>query len=141
MRRLMLKSKIHRATLTGTELGYEGSVTVDAGLLEKADILPGEQVHVLNVTTGARFITYSIPAPRGSGAVVLNGPAARLGEKGDAVIILSYSELADSEARKIEPKIVLVGPGNRPRENRRDGKPRDRGMLQARHGEPAGDQE
>ena len=86
----MLKSKIHRATLTGTKLDYEGSITFDENLLEKADILLGEQVHVLNINNGERFITYTIAAPRGSGTVFLNGPAARRGEVGDKIIILSY---------------------------------------------------
>ena len=75
----MLKSKIHRATLTGTELNYEGSIAIDAKLLKAADMLPGEQVHVLNVNNGSRLITYIIEAPAGSGTVLLNGPAARLG--------------------------------------------------------------
>jgi len=115
MQRLMLKSKIHRATLTGTELGYEGSISVDLDLLEAADILPGEQVQVLNLSTGARFVTYAIAAPRGSGSVLLNGPAARLGEDGDGVFILSYCTLEESEVRGAEPRVVLVTPDNRPR--------------------------
>ena len=87
MQRFMLKSKTHRAALTGTDLNYEGSITIDENLLEKADILPGEQVHVLNINNGQRFVTYAISAPRGSGTVLLNGPAARLGTVGDKVII------------------------------------------------------
>lgn len=79
MERFMLKSKIHRATLTGTDLNYEGSITIDQNLLEKADILPAKQVHVLNINNGQRFVTYAISARRGSGTVLLNGPAARLG--------------------------------------------------------------
>ncbi|MBW2037851.1 MAG: aspartate 1-decarboxylase [Deltaproteobacteria bacterium] len=113
MRRLMLKSKIHRATITGTALDYEGSITIDEGLLEEADILPGEQVHVLNLNSGARFITYAIVAPRGSGTVLLNGPAARLGSIGDKVIVLSYCETSDEDAQELKPKVVLVGPNNR----------------------------
>ena len=89
MQRFMMKSKIHRATLTGTELSYEGSITVDQDLLDLADILPGEQVQVLNLNTGARLITYAISAPRGSGTVLLNGPAARLGVPGDLVEIIT----------------------------------------------------
>ncbi len=115
MLRTMLKSKIHRATLTGTELNYEGSITVDRLLLDKAGILPGEQVHVLNVNTGARLITYAIPAPRKSGIVLLNGPAARQGAAGDQVIILTFCEVDESEIRKVKPVVVLVDGKNRPR--------------------------
>ena len=118
MLRTMLKSKIHRATLTGTELHYEGSITVDVALLEKAGILPGEQVHVLNVNTGARLITYTITAPGGSGIVLLNGPAARLGMAGAPVVILTYCQLTDEEARKHKPVVVLVDGKNRPRKRR-----------------------
>lgn len=114
MRRYMLKSKIHRATLTGTELNYEGSIAVDQGLLEVADILPGEQVHVLNVNTGARLVTYAISAPAGSGTMLLNGPAARLGAAGDPVIILTYCDLDDAEARRHRPKVIHVDEKNRP---------------------------
>ena len=113
MKRLMLKSKIHRATITGTELDYEGSITVDEELLEAADILPGEQVHVLNFSTSSRLITYTIAAPRGSGTVLLNGPAARLATPGDQVIILSYCEVGDDEAGRFKPKIVHVDEHNR----------------------------
>ena len=111
----MLKSKIHRATLTGTELNYEGSITVDRALLDKAGILPGEQVHVLNVNNGNRLVTYAITAPRGSGTVLLNGPAARLGTVGDQVVILSYCHLAPDEARKHKSVVILVDGKNRPR--------------------------
>lgn len=111
----MLKSKIHRATLTGTELHYEGSIAIDQGLLELADILPGEQVHVLNVNTGDRLITYAITAPAGSGTVLLNGPAARLGVAGDPVIIITYCDVEDADARRHQPKVIHVDPQNRPR--------------------------
>ena len=114
MQRIMLKSKIHRATLTGTELDYEGSITLDEELLERAGILPGEQVHVLNLNTGSRLVTYAITAPRGSGTVLLNGPAARLGAKGDRVIILAYCTVADADAARHRPTIVLVDRQNRP---------------------------
>jgi len=114
MQRMMLKSKIHRATLTGTELEYEGSITVDQDLLDGAGILPGEQVHVLNLNNGARLVTYAIVAPRGSGEVLLNGPAARLGATGDRVIILSYCLLTESEAVAHQPTVVLVDARNRP---------------------------
>ena len=111
----MLKAKIHRATLTGTELNYEGSITVDLDLLDKAGILPGEQVHVLNVNNGSRLVTYAITAPRKSGTVLLNGPAARLGSVGDQVVILSYCHVTDAEARKHKPVVILVDGKNRPR--------------------------
>lgn len=114
MLRTMLKSKIHRATVTDLKLHYQGSITLDAVLLEKADILPGEQVHVLNVNTGARFITYAIKGPRHSGVVMLNGPAARLGQVGDPVIILTYCQLDDAAARKHRPKVVKVNARNQP---------------------------
>lgn len=113
MLRTMLKSKIHRATLTGTDLDYEGSIAVDLDLLEAADILPGEQVQVLNLNNGARLITYAITAKRGSGTVLLNGPAARLGVKGDIVIILTYAQVTDEEARRHKSKVVHVDSSNR----------------------------
>lgn len=113
MLRTMLKSKIHRATLTGTDLDYEGSIAVDLDLLEAADILPGEQVQVLNLNNGARLITYAITAKRGSGTVLLNGPAARLGVKGDIVIILTYAQVADEEARRHKSKVIHVDASNR----------------------------
>jgi aspartate 1-decarboxylase len=116
MERFMLKSKIHRATLTGTELDYEGSITIDEELLEKADILPGEQVHVLNINNGQRFITYAIAAPRGSGTVLLNGPAARLGAVGDKVIIISYCQLPADKAKDLHTKKVFVDGKNKPKE-------------------------
>ena len=115
MQRFMLKSKIHRATLTGTDMHYEGSITVDQTLLDAADILPGEQVHVLNLNNGARLVTYAITAPRGSGTMLLNGPAARLGMPGDTVTILTYCELDDEQARSLKPKVILVDEKNRPR--------------------------
>ena len=113
--RQMLKSKIHRATLTGTELDYEGSITIDQDLLSKADILPNEQVHVLNVNNGARFVTYAIAAPAGSGKVILNGAAARLGTPGDRLIVLSYCLVDEEEAKRSKPRLVFVDESNRPR--------------------------
>jgi len=113
----MLKSKIHRAILTGTELHYEGSMAIDQNLLELADILPGEQIHVLNVNTGDRLITYAISAPAGSGTMALHGAAARLGAPGDPVIVIAYCDLDDAEARRHKPRIVLVDSKNRPREH------------------------
>lgn len=109
----MLKSKIHRATLTGCELNYAGSIAVDQNLLDKANLLEGEQVQVLNFNTGERFVTYTIVAPRGSGTVMLNGPAARLGLPGDQVIIISYCEIDDKDARQHKPIIVHVDGKNR----------------------------
>ena len=111
----MLKSKIHRATLTGTELDYEGSITIDQDLLSKADILPNEQVHVLNVNNGARFVTYAIAAPPGSGKVLLNGAAARLGVPGDRLIVLAFCLVDEEEAKRSEPRLVFVDEINRPR--------------------------
>lgn len=116
MQRIMLKSKIHRATLTGTELDYEGSISIDEALLEKADILPGEQVHVLNVNNGQRCVTYAIAALRGSGTVLLNGPAARLGNMGDKVIVISYCQLPEDKAKTVKAKIVLVDDKNKAKE-------------------------
>lgn len=113
MQRFMLKSKIHRAKLTGTELDYQGSIAVDRILLEAADILPGEQVHVLNLSSGARLVTYAIEAEAGSGTVMLNGPAARMGVPGDLLVVLTYCSVSDEEARSIRPKIVRVTPENR----------------------------
>ena len=111
----MLKSKIHRARITGTELDYEGSITIDRELLDAADILAGEQVHVLNLNNGERFITYAIAAPRGSGIVYLNGPAARRGTIGDKIIIISYGQFSEQEAKGLQPKTVFVNDKNRPK--------------------------
>ncbi|MFW5869785.1 MAG: aspartate 1-decarboxylase [Planctomycetota bacterium] len=114
----MLKSKLHRARLTGTELDYEGSITIDRALLDAADMLPGEQVHVLNVSNGSRIVTYVIEAPAGSGTVLLNGPAARTGQTGDLVVVISYCEMTDAEAREHRPRIVLLDEKNKVRESR-----------------------
>jgi aspartate 1-decarboxylase len=115
MKRFMLKSKIHRARLTGARLDYEGSIAIDADLLHAADMLPGEQVHVLNIANGSRLVTYIIEAPAGSGTVMLNGPAARLGREGEEVIILSYCETEDQEAWKFRYRVVFVDAKNSPR--------------------------
>ena len=112
MNRTMLKSKIHRATLTGSDLNYVGSITVDAGLLEAADILEHELVHVLDIDNGARFETYTIAAPRGSGEVQVNGAAARLVHEGDKVIIVSYASYDEAELSSYEPRVVHVGAHN-----------------------------
>jgi aspartate 1-decarboxylase len=112
-KRIMLKSKIHRARLTDTRLDYEGSITIDSDLLRAADMLAGEQVHVLNLANGSRIVTYVIEAPAGSGTMVLNGPAARLGMAGDDVIVISYCEVDDGEAREWRPRVILVDGRNR----------------------------
>jgi aspartate 1-decarboxylase len=111
----MLKSKIHRARITGTELDYEGSITIDRALLDAADILLGEQVHVLNLNNGERFITYTIAAPRGSGTVLLNGPAARRGAVGDKIIVISYCQVSSQKAKDSQIKTVFVDAKNRPK--------------------------
>ena len=108
--RAMLKSKIHRAHVTDANANYEGSITIDRKLMEAADILPYEQVDVLNVNTGARFTTYAIVGERGE--ICLNGAAARLVIKGDIVIILAYAHMDDAEARKYQPKLVYVDEKN-----------------------------
>ncbi len=113
MQRFMLRSKIHRATLTGTELDYEGSIAIDADLIRAADLLPGEQVHVLNLSNAARLMTYVIEAPAGSGTMMLNGPAARLGAPGDKVVILAYAAATEEEARRLKPIVVHVDDRNR----------------------------
>ena len=113
MQRFMFKSKIHRATLTGTELDYEGSIAIDRDLMDASDVLPGEQVQVLNLNNGSRIITYVIEATAGSGTVLLNGPAARLGAPGDRVIVLTYCAVSEEEARTWKPKVVKVDEGNR----------------------------
>ncbi|HUF53283.1 MAG TPA: aspartate 1-decarboxylase [Dehalococcoidia bacterium] len=109
----MLKSKIHRVTCTGADVNYEGSVTIDPVLMEAADILPHEQVHVVDCNNGARLITYAIESARGSGDVILNGAAARLVNPGDIVIILSYQQLTQDELSSYEPKLVYVDGDNR----------------------------
>jgi aspartate 1-decarboxylase len=114
MRLSAFKSKIHRATVTEANLNYEGSVTLDADLMDAANILPHEQVQVLNVNNGERFDTYAIRGPRGSGMVCLNGPAARLAQVGDMVIILTYAWMEREELERHTPKVVLVDERNRP---------------------------
>jgi aspartate 1-decarboxylase len=113
MQRTMLKSKIHRATVTQADLHYVGSLTVDAALMEAADLLPGEQVHVVDINNGARLETYVIEGPRGSGVIGINGAAARLVHPGDLVIVISYASLEDAEARTYSPRVVHVDAANR----------------------------
>jgi aspartate 1-decarboxylase len=113
MQREMLKSKIHRVTVTEAELYYEGSITVDKELLEAADILPYEKVQVLNFNNGSRIDTYTIEGLAGSGTICLNGPAARFGTVGDEVIIVSYVQVPDENIKKFKPKVILVDKKNK----------------------------
>jgi len=112
MQRHMLKSKIHRATVTACELHYAGSITIDSDLMTRADLLPGEQVHVLDIDNGARFETYAMTG--GTGDVILNGAAARLVQPGDRVIVITYASYDDAELETFEPLIVHVDECNRP---------------------------
>lgn len=118
MQRTMLGGKVHRATVTGADVAYEGSVTVDTYLLDAADILPGESVWIWDVDNGARLQTYTIAGPPGSGIVCLNGAAAHLISVGDRVIIASFIDLDDSEARAWTPSVVFVDERNRILESR-----------------------
>jgi aspartate 1-decarboxylase len=111
--RVMMKSKIHRATVTQADLHYVGSVTLDVALMEAADLLEGEQVAIVDITNGARIETYVIAGPRGSGVVGINGAAARLVNEGDLVIIISYGMFDDAEARALTPRVVHVDEKNR----------------------------
>ena len=113
MLRTMMTSKIHRATVTQADLHYVGSVTVDEDLLDAADLLPGEQVHIVDVTTGARLETYTIAGERGSGVIGINGAAARLVHPGDVVILIGYGQMDTEEARRLQPRVVLVDADNR----------------------------
>jgi aspartate 1-decarboxylase len=113
MFRTMMKSKIHRATVTQADLDYVGSVTLDLALMDAADLLEGEQVAIVDVTNGARIETYAIPGERGSGVVGINGAAAHLIHPGDLVIVISYGLLDDAESRSLEPRIVHVDESNR----------------------------
>ena len=110
--RIMLKSKIHRARITGLSIDYEGSITIDKKLMQEADILPYEQVQILNLNNGVRFTTYAIEGIRESGQICLNGASARLAKKGDIIIILSYCHVEDSEAPSFMPKLVYVDAQN-----------------------------
>ena len=113
MLRTMMKSKIHRATVTQAALHYVGSVTVDEDLLDAADLLPGELVHIVDVTNGARLETYTIKGERGSGVIGINGAAARLVQPGDIVILIAYAQLETAEARAFQPSVVFVDADNR----------------------------
>ncbi|MDL2082014.1 aspartate 1-decarboxylase [Streptomyces sp. GXMU-J15] len=113
MFRTMLKSKIHRATVTQCDLNYVGSLTVDADLMDAADLLPGELVHLVDINNGNRLETYVIEGPRGSGVIGVNGAAARLVQNGDIVIVIAYATVPDEDAAKLVPSVVFVDEHNR----------------------------
>jgi aspartate 1-decarboxylase len=113
MRLSLFKSKIHRATVTHADLDYEGSVTIDRELMDAADILPNEMVHIWNVTRGTRLVTYALEGPAGSGAVCVNGAAAHQNSPGDLVILATFAEMSREEARTYRPKVVMVDRKNR----------------------------
>ena len=112
MQLTMMKAKLHRAAVTQADLHYEGSISIDADLLDAAGILPHEQVDVLNINTGARFTTYAITAPRGSKTFGINGAAARLAQIGDRIIVVAYCAMAAEAARQYEPTVVLLDERN-----------------------------
>ncbi|MCL4462372.1 MAG: aspartate 1-decarboxylase [Firmicutes bacterium] len=112
MLRTMCKSKIHRATVTDANLNYVGSITIDEDLMDAADLLPYEQVQIVNNNNGARFETYTIKGKRGTGTICLNGAAARLVQPGDIIIIISYVQIAESEVRTFKPRILSVNEKN-----------------------------
>ena len=116
MLRSMMKSKIHQATVTEANLQYEGSITIDADLMRAADLLPGEQVHVVNLNNGSRIETYAVEGQAGSGTICMNGAAARWAQVGDTVILISYGLMEEREARDFRPKVVFVDQANRIRE-------------------------
>jgi aspartate 1-decarboxylase len=113
MRLNVFKSKIHRATVTHADLEYEGSVTIDSDLLDAAEILPYEAIHIWNVTRGSRLMTYALPGPRGSGAICVNGAAAHLNKPGDMVILATFADMTREEARQHRPVVVRVDAQNR----------------------------
>jgi aspartate 1-decarboxylase len=113
MRRRMFLSKIHRAVVTHADLHYEGSCTIDVDLMEAADILPNQELHIWNVTRGTRIVTYALPGPSGSGVICINGAAAHHAVPGDLVILATFGEMDTEEARTFEPKIVMVDGNNR----------------------------
>jgi aspartate 1-decarboxylase len=113
MLRTMMKSKLHRATVTQADLHYVGSVTVDEDLLDAADLLPGELVHIVDITNGARLETYTIAGERGSGVIGINGAAARLVHPGDLVILIGYAQMTTEEARELKPHVVFVDADNK----------------------------
>lgn len=113
MYRTMMKSKIHRATVTQADLHYVGSLTIDADLMNSADLLPGERVDIVDIDNGARLSTYVIEGPRNSGVIGINGAAARLISPGDLVIIIAYAMVTDEDAAKLEPRVVFVNQENK----------------------------
>lgn len=113
MRRRMFLSKIHRAVITHADLDYEGSCTIDADLMEAADILPHQELHVWNVTQGTRLVTYALAGPRGSGVICINGAAAHGNTPGDLCILATFGEMDEADARTYEPKVVMVDSQNR----------------------------
>jgi aspartate 1-decarboxylase len=113
MFRTMFKSKIHRCTVTQADLHYVGSVTIDQDLMDAADLLPGEQVQIVDITNGARLETYVIEGPRGTGVIGINGAAAHLVQPADLVIIISYASMSDDEARTFQPRVVHVDASNK----------------------------
>lgn len=108
----LLKSKLHRARVTQTDLHYEGSISIDRDLMDRAGLLPHEQVDVVNINTGGRFTTYAIEAPRGSRMIGINGAAARLAQIGDPIIVLAYGRLPAEETRNYNPSVVLLDENN-----------------------------
>jgi len=119
MRRTMMKSKIHRATVTEANLHYQGSITIDAALMEAADVLPHERIEIYDLANGNRFATYAIPGAPGRGEICLNGAAAHLAKPGDLVILCTYAEFEDEEARRHRPRVVFVDAENRVRAGER----------------------
>ena len=113
MRRRMFLSKIHRAVITHADLHYEGSCTIDADLMDTADILANQELHIWNITRGTRLVTYALPGPRGSGVICINGAAAHGNEPGDLVILATFGELDDDQARSFEPRVILVDGDNK----------------------------
>lgn len=113
MQRRMFRSKIHRASITHADLHYEGSCTIDADLLDAADILPNEELHIWNITRGTRLVTYALPGPRGSGVICINGAAAHGNVPGDLVILACFAEMSTEEARTHQPKVVRVDRENK----------------------------
>ena len=123
MRLSMFKSKIHRATVTEANVDYEGSLTIDQDLLDAANMLAWEEVHVWDVDNGARLVTYILPGPRGSGVVCINGAAAHLVKPGDKVILATYAAMKEEEARRHQPMVILVDENNRIKETYHEERP------------------
>ncbi len=109
----LMKAKLHNATVTQADLNYQGSIAIDSALLQESGILPFEQVHVYNVSNGARFVTYALEAPAGSRVFCVNGAAARLAAPGDRIIVVAYAQMDEQEARKHRPRVLILGPENR----------------------------